>query len=673
MTSPSVDRRFGLNSSIAIKAPCRVAATSNLTLSGEQTIDGVSCVTDDRVLVSGQTNSVQNGIYVVDTGSWQRATDFDDSRDVSKGTIGVITEGSYQDQFWMIATSGTIRPGTTAISFAVGIPPTSILSLATGSSLVGFMQSGVGAVARTVQEKLRDIVNVRDFGAVGDGVTDDTAAIQAAITASGAQVDFGSFGTFLVTGPIGLPDQDLYSDKAMNLVGRGATILVQSAEAIFTSMAALAAPESTSNLFTGKINVSGLNFKGQGAASVVFNGDRLYNLYVTGCHFKACTKVVYSYRAKGAETNGYVQSVFFIGNHFSNCTKIVDAKRAFNFTFNSNFCEACIAGVYIDGTGDPAINVFRCRDNLFEGGGLFLKLGAVLGGAIQGNYLEGNSSGDVATLGCHIYMVRSTGGFTSGFVISGNTFQATSSQQSDTTWRDIKFTPNVQETSSVKQPVIIGNWTNSYQLHTENAVATAFGNGGVGGGNTAQRSGVPALHTSAGVSFLRSAPTYLASAHLSAGVFTIAEITTADIKSIIPANSARRSHTAELTIHIQNMTSGLVCVGASVAKILLIVQGPIGGGDVNTMFVGATLMGYAEIAAGQVFDTRFGSDFKKHFTAPALTVVANGADSYYLKLSGYAAPSVANYGAADRIISNVVLANNGSTFGGQLRGLLALV
>ena len=56
------------------------------------------------------------------------------------------------------------------------------LAGASGSSLVGFLQSGTGAVTRTVQAKERDVVSVKDFGVVGDGTTDDTTALTAAIT-----------------------------------------------------------------------------------------------------------------------------------------------------------------------------------------------------------------------------------------------------------------------------------------------------------------------------------------------------------------------------------------------------------------------------------------------------------------------------------------------------------
>jgi hypothetical protein len=57
----------------------------------------------------------------------------------------------------------------------------------TPGTSVSFIQAGTGAVTRNMQDKARETVSVKDFGAVGDGVTDDTAAFNAAFAASGSK------------------------------------------------------------------------------------------------------------------------------------------------------------------------------------------------------------------------------------------------------------------------------------------------------------------------------------------------------------------------------------------------------------------------------------------------------------------------------------------------------
>lgn len=85
-----------------------------------------------------------------------------------------------------------------------------VLAQDTGSSLVGFRQGGAGAVATNVQSKLSEIISVQDFGAVGNGTTDDTVAIQAAINAAIAQrkslyfprTNLGTLGLYRITAPL---------------------------------------------------------------------------------------------------------------------------------------------------------------------------------------------------------------------------------------------------------------------------------------------------------------------------------------------------------------------------------------------------------------------------------------------------------------------------------------
>jgi len=98
------------------------------------------------------------------------------------------------------------------------------LAASSGTSLVGHIQSGSGAVARTVQAKLRETVSVKDFGAVGDGVTDDTAAIQAAIDAvfaAGGGDIFLPAGVYLVSAML-----EMRNEVSLRGIGDESQILV---------------------------------------------------------------------------------------------------------------------------------------------------------------------------------------------------------------------------------------------------------------------------------------------------------------------------------------------------------------------------------------------------------------------------------------------------------------
>ena len=90
-----------------------------------------------------------------------------------------------------------------------------------GAALIGYLPSGVGAVATTVQAKLRESVSVKDFGAVGNGVVDDTAAIQAAINSLGANTG----------GTIYLPAGTYRTTSTLNCTQRGVTLTGDGADA----------------------------------------------------------------------------------------------------------------------------------------------------------------------------------------------------------------------------------------------------------------------------------------------------------------------------------------------------------------------------------------------------------------------------------------------------------
>lgn len=104
-----------------VKQSVRAATTANITLSGEQTIDTVSIVAGNRVLVKNQSTASQNGIYVASAGSWSRSLDADNTPSTGEVTSGMFTfieEGSQANTGWVLTTPDPITLGTTSLSFS---------------------------------------------------------------------------------------------------------------------------------------------------------------------------------------------------------------------------------------------------------------------------------------------------------------------------------------------------------------------------------------------------------------------------------------------------------------------------------------------------------------------------------------------------------------------------
>ena len=116
------DRVRGLVGNLGMKAPCLLATTANITLSGEQTIDG-TLTSATRVLVKDQTTASQNGVYLTAATAWTREPDFDGILDVLQGTLVSVASGTVNFRtVWELTTASPVI-GTSSLAFSVWASP----------------------------------------------------------------------------------------------------------------------------------------------------------------------------------------------------------------------------------------------------------------------------------------------------------------------------------------------------------------------------------------------------------------------------------------------------------------------------------------------------------------------------------------------------------------------
>jgi len=136
----------------------------------------------------------------------------------SKNNAQVYIDGVYQlkSSFSVSGTTLTFTeapPLNSQIEIIIGKALTSVTGDASG---MDYTQGGTGSVQRTVESKLQEFVSVKDFGATGDGVTDDTVAIQAALDSSAKLILLPS-GDYKITSTLTMPsDKILRGDGIYN-------------------------------------------------------------------------------------------------------------------------------------------------------------------------------------------------------------------------------------------------------------------------------------------------------------------------------------------------------------------------------------------------------------------------------------------------------------------------
>jgi hypothetical protein len=219
-------------SGLDVKASVRVATTENITLSGEQTIDGVSVVFPNRVLVKNQSSAAENGIYVVSDSTWSRADDANSDAEVTSGMFTFVSEGTANsDSGWVLTTNDTITLGSTELSF-VQFSGAGQITAGNGLTKTGNTIDAVGTADRiTVNADSIDIAStyvgqtsITTLGTIATGTWQATDVGVAhggtgASDAAGAKTNLGFMTRFAASNELLVPSSGVVSWTVTHSLG----------------------------------------------------------------------------------------------------------------------------------------------------------------------------------------------------------------------------------------------------------------------------------------------------------------------------------------------------------------------------------------------------------------------------------------------------------------------
>lgn len=250
---------------------------------------------------------------------------------------------------------------------------------AAGASLIGFLQAGAGAVVRTVQDRLRESASVKDFGAKGDGITDDTAALLAAKAwaiqnlPSTLRVPKGTYlytdlGNWAYTG-LTLTGES-HRSTVFKRTTNGPAFLADAFQPGFTSNDATAQ-------FANAMNVREITFEGTATTEVI--------VFVQGLA-RCAWDGVFARTGKSADGLAFHFRGFMLSTFYNiGCSTDLDKNMA-SIPYEGLRMEAGSRNG--SSVGNSSNNTFV--NAYFEG----LSIGIRLGGADENTFISGSSEGN---------------------------------------------------------------------------------------------------------------------------------------------------------------------------------------------------------------------------------------------------------------------------------------
>ena len=355
------------------------------------------------------------------------------------------------------------------------------------SEQVTFLAAGAGATQRTALDKFRDVVSVKDFGAVGDGVTDDTAAINAAIAVckggAGKQTLYFPAGTYAFSETVS--GFGLYVNAAMKIVGDGPTrTILKNTSATGAGLRCASGHIIVQDLTIDQNGSTGIGFRCPGQYGVVSNVQvmnqagssyafvadgttltRIENLHIMNATngisigatqptqyltFDHCS-VEFTQRGMtcGASSGCTFNSLYFEPvNGTTSFVHVMSLTGCIEYTFNVCGCE------FFGVPTDPAcVNIISCKSLDFNGGKWFDGQANATNATVF--RVSGANSHSINFIGIDL-QTTSTG--LTLFAVANNPYQIS--------WRDIRTNGNpggigIDYTGSSGNGIIIDGWMNA--------------------------------------------------------------------------------------------------------------------------------------------------------------------------------------------------------------------